>query len=186
MAVFLKATYSKKLGLPQYSSHQYTVEVSAELTDVSQLAQASEDLYARLQQAVDLQIIHPGHVPGATPAQSKQSNPVASRTTTPTTPVVPKTPATPASPETDRDTWRCSDKQRDLILKIVAENHLDKPQVDSLARERFGCGVRELNKVQASGLIDEMFVTYGKASNGQGQGNRRGFGRSTFQGRGAQ
>ncbi len=35
MAVFIKATYVKKLGLPQYSSHQYSVEVSAELTDLT-------------------------------------------------------------------------------------------------------------------------------------------------------
>ncbi len=35
MAVFIKATYVKKLGLPQFSSHQYSVEVSAELTDLS-------------------------------------------------------------------------------------------------------------------------------------------------------
>ena len=43
MAVFIEANYSKKLGLPQYSSHQYSVTIRTELTDVSQLAQASAD-----------------------------------------------------------------------------------------------------------------------------------------------
>lgn len=175
MAVFLKATYSKKLGLPQYSSHQYTVEVSAELTDVTQLAQASEDLYARLQSAVDSQIINPGVVP-----TDKAPALAAGHTTTT------QSRSRPAfNQAADADGWKCSDRQRDLILKIVDEHHLDKVQVDALARERFGCGVRELNKVQASGLIDEMFETYGKTGNGQGQGNRRGFGRGTYQGRGA-
>ncbi len=173
MAVFLKATYSKKLGLPQYSSHQYTVEVSAELTDVSQLAQASEDLYARLQQAVDSQIINPGHMPGgSTPDRKAEA----------TTPAAPR--AAPANPSPDGEAWRCSDKQRDLILKIVNDHRLDKNEVDTLAHERFGCGVRDLNKAQASGLIDELIETHGKTSDSRGQGDRRGYSRPAFQGRG--
>jgi|LauGreDrversion2_2_1035103.scaffolds.fasta_scaffold317429_1 hypothetical protein len=44
MAVFIKANSVKKLGLPQYSSHRYGLEVSAELTDLAQLPQASADL----------------------------------------------------------------------------------------------------------------------------------------------
>ena len=170
MAVFLKATYSKKLGLPQYSSHQYTVEVSAELTDVSQLAQASEDLYAKLQQAVDSQIVNPGKVPAALPSVPS-SAPTANN----------RSPST--NPSQDSETWRCSEKQRDLIVKIVDEHRLDKNEVESLCRERFGCGVRELNKAQASGFIDELIETYGKTSTGRGQGAGA-YTRPAFQGRG--
>lgn len=172
MAVFLKATYSKKLGLPQYSSHQYTVEVSAELTDVSQLAQASAELYDRLQQAVDSQIINPGFMPGET------STPRS------TSPGAPLQRAAAPTPPPDGEAWRCSEKQRDLILKIVDEHRLDKNVVDALARERFGCGVRELNKAQASGLIDELIETYGKTGGGRGQGDRHSDSRPSFQGRG--
>jgi hypothetical protein len=57
--------------------------------------------------------------------------------------------------------WRCSDKQKDLILKLVDEHQLDKADVETLAVERFGKGVRILNKVEASGLIDELLDTYG-------------------------
>ena len=68
--------------------------------------------------------------------------------------------------------WKCSDKQKDLILKLVEEHHLDKAAVEALAVERFGKGVRILNKVEASGLIDELLDTHG-GTNRQGNGNRR-------------
>jgi len=150
MAVFIKATYSKKLGLPQYSSHQYTVEVSSELTDVSQLPEASADLYARLQQAVDGQIVNPGFMPGDAAASTSQGNGSA-------------TNGASAPTARGEDLWKCSDKQRDLILKIVDEHGLDKAEIEKLAQERYGTGVKQLNKLQASGLIDELLETHGKA-----------------------
>ena len=66
--------------------------------------------------------------------------------------------------------WKCSDKQKDLILKIVEEHQLDTAGVEVLAVERFGKGVRLLNKVKASGIIDELLDTHGSR---QRQGNRR-------------
>ena len=35
MAITLEANYSKKLGLPGYSSHQYSVTVRTELSDLN-------------------------------------------------------------------------------------------------------------------------------------------------------
>jgi hypothetical protein len=169
MAVFIKATYVKKLGLPQYSSHQYSVEVSAELTDLTQLPQASADLYARLQEAVDSQIVNPGFVPGDTSAPPAASRPSSAHPHTPSTPS--HSPASSSQSGGDNDLWRCSDKQRDLILKIVAEHQLDKGDVDALARQRYSVGVKQLNKLQASGLIDELIETHGGPGNGRGRGN---------------
>lgn len=65
------------------------------------------------------------------------------------------------------DAWACSDKQRDLVLKIVDENRLDKKEIEHLAQERFSKSVRALNKLEASGLIDELLEKYG-AKNGRG------------------
>lgn len=152
MAIFIKATYSKKLGLPQYSSHQYTVEVSSELTDVSQLPQASADLYSRLQQAVDGQIVNPGFMPGDPAPASGQGNGSSGTASN----------SASASAARGDDSWKCSDKQRDLILKIVDEHGLDKAEIEKLAQERYGTGVKQLNKLQASGLIDELLETHGK------------------------
>lgn len=190
MAILLKATYVKKLGLPQYSSHQYSVEVSAELTDISQVSQASADLYTRLQQAVDAQIVKPGYIPGdSTSAPTTLASLAHNQTQAPT-----QTDRSTLS--SDEDAWRCSDKQRDLILKIVTEHSLDKGEVDALARQRFGKGVRQLNKLEASGLIDELIETHGHAGNGgghnrhrsqgqgQGGGARRDYQRPAYQGRG--
>lgn len=186
MAVFIKATYVKKLGLPQYSSHQYSVEVSAELTDLAQLPQASADLYARLQASVDSQIVNPGFIPGDTPPSAAPA--------TNTSSVHPRhTDTSRPSPSNgaDGDPWRCSDKQRDLILKIVDEHQLDKGKVDDLARQRYGTGVKQLNKLQASGLIDELIETHGGSGNGRGRGNgnggdRRGGYSRSYAGRGRQ
>jgi hypothetical protein len=38
---------------------------------------------------------------------------------------------------------------------------LDKNEVDHLARQRFGKGVKALSKLEASGLVSELLDTYG-------------------------
>jgi len=49
--ITLEANYSKKIGLPGYSSHQYSVSLKTELADVTQVQTESARLYAVLQQA---------------------------------------------------------------------------------------------------------------------------------------
>jgi hypothetical protein len=73
----------------------------------------------------------------------------------------------------DTSAWACSPKQRDLIEKIVRENDLDRREVDDLAKEMFdGTGVRQLNRLQASGLIDELLERHGgQRHNGNSNGN---------------
>ena len=51
--ITIKADYTKKIGLPGYSSHQFSVSLTTELTDLSQVEQESAKLYAKLQQSVD-------------------------------------------------------------------------------------------------------------------------------------
>ena len=146
MPIFIEANYAKKIGLPDYSSHQFAVTLRTELSDLSQLEKTSAELYARLQQAVDSQIVNAGYVPGQTA----------------TPPPKPANTLTPAAAPRGEDAWKCSDKQRDLIIKIVDEHRLNKEEVDQLAQTRFGVGVKQLNKLQASALIDELLETHGK------------------------
>ena len=153
MAVIIEANYSKKLGLPEYSSHQYSVTLRTEIADLSQLEKVNAELYARLQTAVDTQIVNPGFVPGKQPANPQQSRSVSA----------------PANEQA----WKCSDKQRDLILKIVDEHRLNKEEVDQLAQTRFGVGVKQLNKLQASALIDELLETHGKTETPARRGSYR-------------
>ena len=69
--------------------------------------------------------------------------------------------------------WNCSPKQRDLILKIIAEDGLVRANIDGLAQQRFGVGLTSLNKLQASGLIDELFESYGsRAKSRDANGSR--------------
>ena len=159
MSVFLEINYSKKVGLPNYSSHSHSVTVRTELADLSSLEKTNAELYARLQSAVDSQIVNAGHLPPAeTPA----------RTTNP-----------PAAAKPTGDAWACSPKQRDFIEKIIRESQLAPGVVEKLATDRFSSQLRSLNKVQASALIDELIETHGNRSGGRGgQRTNAGRGRS--------
>ena len=153
MALKLIANYSKRLGLPGYSSHQFSVSVETEITSVSDIAAESTRLYQTLQKSVDEQIQSTGFVPsegyglnGNSPHQNGNTNGTNGN-----------------SP------WKCSDKQRELIEKLMDEHQLEKAVIQKLAKELFGTGeVTSLNKLQASGLIDRLIEEYG------GKGSRRG------------
>ena len=57
-------------------------------------------------------------------------------------------------------------------MSLTKEEHLEPKAVETLAQERFGVPLRDLNKLQASGLIDELLEKHGKR-NGNRSGNRR-------------
>ncbi|MEI6820020.1 MAG: hypothetical protein WCL19_10525 [Verrucomicrobiota bacterium] len=156
MAIKLIANYSKRLGLPGYSSHQFSVSVETELMTTDDVAAESERLYQRLQTTVDQQMLHTGFVP---PGDYGMDSPTEQTPTHHTTSA--PTNVTHVANWQRGPAWRCSDKQKDLILKLVDEHSLDKADVETLAVERFGKGVLQLNKVEASGLIDELLDTYG-------------------------
>jgi hypothetical protein len=158
MAIKLIANYSKRLGLPGYSSHQFSVSVETELVTTDDVAAESERLYQRLQSTVDEQMLKTGFVPPGTYGMEDNNGSDA------------PAPGTVTHIH-DNGRWKCSDKQKDLILKLVDEHNLDKNEVDHLARQRFGKGVRQLNKMEASGLIDELLETYGGGNNNTNRRN---------------
>jgi hypothetical protein len=59
---------------------------------------------------------------------------------------------------------------------MVEEHRLDRGEIDDLAQNRFGKGVRQLNKLEASGLIDELIDTYGQKKSQ----SRRGYGQGRY------
>ena len=160
MAVKLIANYSKRLGLPGYSSHQFSVSVETELNTTDDIALEADRLYNNLQSNVDEQIQQTGFVP---PHDYGMQAP-ANGTPTPGN-VLPI------------DRWACSDKQRDLILKLVDEHGLEKDRIDELATQRFGRNVKSLDKLQASGLIEELFDMTGKKNGRAPRRNAYGGGR---------
>lgn len=161
MAIVFEANYSKKLGLPQFSSHQYNVTVRVELADINQVQQESERLYSLLQDCVDREIQQTGFLP-VTQSNGNGSNGHSIN-----------------GNSRNGDYWRCSPKQKELIRKIVEENHLDKNEVEILAQERFSVSVKHLNTMQMSGLIQELLEKYP----GEKPVNNRRYSNSTSSGR---
>lgn len=62
MPIIIESNYSKKLGLPGYSSHSYSLTIRTELSDLGQLERESSKLYAILQGSVDREIQEVGFV----------------------------------------------------------------------------------------------------------------------------
>jgi hypothetical protein len=150
----LECNYSKKVGLPGYSSHQFMVTLRTEVSDLNNVQAESERLYGLLQNAVDSSLQRVGWLPEA---QAKNGNGHGNGH---------------GQSKGRQEQWQCSDKQRDLLLNLTAEHRLDKSAVEQLAQERFGKGVRSLNKLEMSGLLDELIEQTG----GNGRRGRR-FGR---------
>jgi hypothetical protein len=161
MAIKLTACYRKTCGLPGYSSHAYSVEIETELLHTDDVAAESARIYKLLQTNVDEQIQRTGFTP-------------------PTGYGMEEPPASPAnnghsygaSRPAASTTWKCTTKQRELIENLVAEHHLEKTSVENLAVERFGKCVRQLNKVEASGLINELIETLGGQQRPANNGRR--------------
>ena len=140
MAVKLITNYAKRLGLPGYSSHQFSVSIETELPNLDNVRQDSARLYESLQEVVDQQIQKTGFVPPDGYGMDGEKT----------------------------GTWNCSKKQRDLMEKIIAENKLDQTEIEQLATGMFGLRLQQLNKLQASGFIDELLDRHGN-------GKRNGF-----------
>ena len=59
--------------------------------------------------------------------------------------------------------WKASDKQRDLVFKLVENTGIEMEVVETISEEMFATAdLADLNKIQMSGLIDELLSRYGK------------------------
>ena len=143
MSLTLEANYSKKIGLPGYSSHQYSLTLKTELNNINQVEAESARLHQTLQTAVDRELQKVGFLPSGTNGNGQPNG-------------------NQPNGNGRSESWACSDKQRDLIIKITDEHKLDKSKVEQLANDRFGKGVKQLNKLEASGLIEELLEQTGQ------------------------
>ena len=143
MAITLKTDYRKTLGLPGYSSHSFSASVEVEINNIDDASREIQELYETLQTNVDQQIKTTGYVPSDTYGMQAPAN---------------GTP-TPGNvlPIAGQAPWLCSPKQEELIKRLIQENNLDKNDIEQLALQRFRKGVKQLNKLEASGVIDTIF-----------------------------
>lgn len=160
MAIKLSANYSKKLGLPNYSSHSFSASVEIELTDISQVEQQIRKLYQLLQFSVDQEIQHPGFVPAQANGHAQPQNGRTYQINGNGRQHNGSNGALRAQPVGDH--WNCTDGQKGFIQRIVNENNIDKQEVEDLSLQLFGVGVKQLNKMQASQLIEDLLVKAGK------------------------
>jgi hypothetical protein len=139
MPVIITACVSKKVGQANYGSAGFSLTVQSEVSNLDQVREESHRLYSLLNQSVNEEL-------GAEQKEEKRAEwPTIVRNTA-------------SSQE-----WKASDKQRDLILKVIAENGVDRSDVEALAFELFGTSsLPELNRLQASNLIDDMLNRWGK------------------------
>lgn len=152
MAVILSMTYQKKLGLPNFSSHSCQVSLTVEIPDVSQAAQESAKLYQLLQAAVDQEIQQVGFMPDATVyGMNKQENGSNGHTSNGHRP-----------PSRSADDWNCTEGQKGFIIRIVNESRLEKAEVEQMSQQLFNAGVKQLDRLQASQLIEELLEKTGK------------------------
>ena len=168
MAIHLEFNYGKRLGLPGYSSHNFSVSLKAEVTNPEQVAQEAQRIYEILQSSVDQQIQHQGFVPAngtertTTNGTSHQNGSGNGRY------------ANDANHQTPCTTqWQCSDKQKNLITDILHRNNLDLPVVDDLAVELHGKPMAQLTKLEASGVVGEIISRYGRRQPAGSGGNGR-------------
>jgi hypothetical protein len=180
MAITFEATYSKKLGLPNYSSHCFVVSLRTELSDLSQVEEESARLYALLQQSVDREVLEVGFLPDAsTYGMAESSQPLHQRNgngssanghgSKPASPA----PVTRSEADDAGTAWNCTDKQRELILKLSKQAKLDWDEVEHLAHLRFDQPVRSLDRKQASGLIEALLAHRDEHARSNGSRARR-------------
>ncbi len=143
MNVLIEACYGKKVGLPNFSSHHYSLSVRAELNDLGCVESESTRLHEMLQRAVERALAQTEGIaecsvePAALPNGNGESAHVAQR---------------------DPGRWQCSEKQRDLILAIIEEQRLNQDHVEWMAQERFGKGLRGLSRSEASAIISKLLT----------------------------
>ncbi len=177
MAIKLIANYSKRFGLPGYSSHQFEVSIETEISNPSDVQAVSADIYNTLQSAVDEQMQQVGFVPDEqygrannTPATSSSASSGSNRSNgyghyT-------AQPDTPAASQEER--WQCTEKQQSMILGQSRKCGMALADLDKLAQQRFGKSISALNSMEASGIIKELMERTGDTQE-RGNSGRSGY-----------
>ena len=77
------------------------------------------------------------------------------------------TTASASNPQTshpEEPAWSCSEKQRQVILSLARKNGINNSELHDLAVLCFGKGASQLNKLEASSLINELIEKSGGTS----------------------
>lgn len=165
MAIKLIANYSKRLGLPGYSSHQFEVSIETEIGNTSELDFAAERIYSSLQSAVDAQIRQVGFVPDASYGSGSISGRLRFLPYVGSAGFLCAVPGkTSCSPPPIIRHGIVQEKQKQVILSLARKNGMADSALHDLAVLCFGRAVSQLNKLEASTLIKELMESFGGTS----------------------
>lgn len=153
MAIQITASVGKKAGLPNYGSKSFTLSCTKEVTDIRNLEAESIKLHELLEQIVEAQIEKDESTEQVAPVNRLKTNGIKTNS--------------------NGEGWNCSEKQRELIQKLIKDHNLEEV-AEEMSREMFGCSPKDLNKLQASGLIQRILEEHadkkpGKSKNGNGR-----------------
>jgi hypothetical protein len=151
----IQTTYSKKLGLPNFSSHSFSVTVRAEISSLRRLEIESARLYRLLQTSVDKEVQEVGFLPDATKygmlanGNAGQNGDSGNGHRTSAASV----PATDAS--------HSSEKQKTLIAKVAKEQKFTDEDLEGIAQRLFKLPLEQLDRKKTSRFITELLTIAG-------------------------
>jgi hypothetical protein len=138
MAIQIVASVGKKVGQPNYGSRSFNLSCTKEITDLETLEVESIKLHRLLEQIVEAQIDKDERdeiTEHVAPVNRIRSNGTHSND--------------------NDDQWNCSPKQASLITKLLQDHGLED-EAERLSQQLWKLPVRSLNKMQASGLIENL------------------------------
>lgn len=150
MAIQITASVGKKAGLPNYGSKSFTLSCTKEVTDISNLETESIRLHELLEQIVEAQIEKDESTEHVAPVNRLKTNGIKTN---------------------GNGDWHCSDKQRELIVKLIKDHNLEEV-AEEMSQEMFGCSPKDLNKLQASGLIQRILEEHASKKPSKGKNGK--------------
>jgi hypothetical protein len=155
MSIQIEATYSKKLGLPNFSSHSFMISVRAEVSSLRRLETESARLYRVLQTSVDKEVQQVGFLPDATKygmlVDGKAGQNGSSKNGY----------GSAVAPVSVSDAAQPSEKQKTLIGKVAKREKFTPDDLNRMAQTLFQRPVDELDRRQTSAFITELLMLSG-------------------------
>lgn len=155
MSIQIQLAYGKKLSLPNYSSHNFMVSVSAEVSSLRRLETEAKRVYALLQSSVDEQLKAVGFLPDTTKYGMLEDGKAVQNANSK------NGHGSAAVPVSAGDATHASDKQKALIGKVAKREKFTAEDLDGIAERLFGSSLAELDRKQTSGFITELLMIAG-------------------------
>lgn len=143
MAIQIVASVGKKVGQPNYGSKSFNLSCTKEITDLGTLEAESVKLHALLERIVE------GQIDKDHGEQSEITDHVA--------PVNRIRSNGAESNDHNDGQWNCSPKQASLITKLLKDHGLED-EAERLSQQLWQLPIPSLNKLQASGLIENLLA----------------------------